>query len=138
MVLTLRKKKFTIIAIAACAAVLATAFVLLAIPIAQEQSGSMLIGLRLYSFEAESLFGASWSNFTYHGVTFGFHIWCLASPAAGEICGNATESNGKRYAFSFWDGPPSPEPRWETWVAPDANEAAQYQQGGLVHLLVAM
>ncbi len=76
MVLTPRKKKLAIIVITVSAAVVATTLLLLALPIEQEQSGYTLIGLRLYSFEAEELFGASWSNFTYQGVTFDFHLWC--------------------------------------------------------------
>jgi hypothetical protein len=124
-----------VVAFGVDAVILVTA---LALPISQEASGYTLVGFQLYSFEAAELFGnASWLNFTYRGVTFEFHLWCLAGPAAGEICGNATEADGHRYSFSVWDGPPTLEPRWETWVSPDAHEAVQYQQGGLAHLLVA-
>jgi hypothetical protein len=117
-----------------------TILVLLTVPIAQEQSGYTLIGFRLYSFEAEHVFGSPWSNFSYRGVTFAFHVWCEVTPAAGEVCGNVTESNGGIFPFSFWDGPPSVEPRWETWVAPDGQAAIQFESlsGGLVHLLVAL
>jgi hypothetical protein len=116
------------------------ALLILTIPIAQERSRSTLIGPRIYSFESESLIGSGdgWQNITYSGVTFGFHVWCgLPSPGGGEICGNASESSGVRYDYSFPDGPPSPNPAWQTWVAPDHHEAVQHRQRGLVHLLVA-
>jgi hypothetical protein len=138
VVLTPHKKKLAIIVIALSAAVVTTTLLLLALPIEQEQSGYTLIGLRLYSFEAEELFGASWSNFTYQGITFDFHLWCEITSGAGKICGNATNPNGHAYAFSFWDGPPTHgSSAWQTWVGPDAHEAVQYQQGGLVHLLAS-
>ena len=114
------------------------ALILLYVPIAEESSGYTEIGARLYSFEAVSLFHqpTSWPNITYRGVTFGFHLWCASTAGAGEICGNATESGGTAYPYSFWDGPPSPFPGWQTWVSPDGHEAVQYRQGGLAHLLV--
>ena len=134
--MTRRRRWLLIVGGAGAAIAVIAILVLLYVPIAQESSGYAAIGLRLYSFESESLFGQSWSNFTYHGVTFEFHLWCLITPAAGEICGNATESGGVRYSYSFMDGPPSPSPSWQTWVAPDGHEAVQYRQGGLAHLLV--
>jgi hypothetical protein len=136
---TPRRKKLVVIAVVLAAVAVVTVLVLLTVPIAQEQSGYTLIGLRLYSFESESLFGsASWLNYSYQGVTFGFHLWCLISSAAGVVCGNATESTGVSYSYSFSDGPPSPNPSWQTWVAPDGHEAVQYLLGGLVHLLVVV
>ncbi len=85
------------------------------------------------------MFGCRWSNLSYRGFTSAFHIWCENASAAGKICGNVTEQNGSSFSFSFWDGPPSPEPRWETWVAPDFSTAIQFEShsGGIVHLLVA-
>jgi len=111
--------------------------VLLAVPISQERSGYTLVGYRLYSFEAESVFGPAWSNYTYRGVTFEFHVWCAITPGGGELCGNVTESNGSTFPFSFWDARLSQGSQWETWVAPDSEVAIQYETGGLAHLLVA-
>lgn len=116
----------------------AASLLTLAFPSSQPSAGSISIGGISYSFESESLFAnASWLNYSYHGVTFGFHLWCLITSAAGVVCGNATESTGITYPYSFSDGPPSPSPSWQTWVAPDDHEAVQYKQGGLVQLLVA-
>jgi hypothetical protein len=93
---------------------------------------------RPYSLVSESLFGnSSWLNYSYRGVTFGFHLWCSVSPGGGEVCGNATESGGTSYRYAFSDGLPQVDPGWQTWVAPDGHEAVQYRMGGLVHLLVA-
>ncbi len=116
-----------------------TTLVLLWVPVSQEPSGYTMIGTQLYSFEAKNVFGSTWSNFSYRGVTFAFHVWCAITPAAGEICGNVSESNGGIFPFEFSDGPPSPQPHWETWVAPDGQSAIQFESlsGGLVHLLVA-
>ncbi len=129
-----RRRLLLVLAIAGVSIVVVT--VVLNVPIAQEASGYQLVGLRLFSFESQSLFGNSWTNYTYRGVTFSFHLWCSAGPAAGEVCGNATESDGGSYAYSFEDG--ITVRGWQTWVSPDSHEAVQYQQGGLVHLLVAV
>lgn len=136
--MTRRRRWLLILGTAGAAVVVVVILLLLYVPIAQEPSGYTAIGLRLYSFEAVSLFDqpTSWPNITYRGVTFGFHLWCLITPAAGKICGNATESGGAAYSYSFWDGPPSPSPGWQTWISPDGHEAVQYRQGGLAHLLV--
>lgn len=133
------RRKRTLVLLAATAGTLAvvTILVLLTVPIAQEQSGYTIVGYRLYSFEAESVFGQAWTNLTYGGITFEFHLWCSTTSGGGRLCGNVTESNGSTFAFSFWDGPPSPETQWETWVAPDSAEAIQYETVGLAHLLVA-
>jgi len=110
----------------------------LTIPIPPGPPGSEFINGTSYTSESESLFGnGSWLNYSYRGVTFGFHLWCLITPGGGEICGNATESTGGSYSYSFWDGPPQVNPAWQTWIAPDSHEAVQYKQGGMVHLLVA-
>ncbi len=133
----IRRRRWFIVLGAGCAGVAAVVvLVLLYVPTVTGSTGYTAIGSRLYSYEAESLFGQAWSNFTYRGVTFGFHLWCLATPAAGEICGKATEPSGTVYSYSFWDGPPSPSPKWQTWVSPDGHEAVQYLPGGLAHLLI--
>lgn len=134
--MTPRRRLFLVLGAAGGAVAVVVILILLYVPIAQESSGYTAIGARLYSFEAESLFGQSWSNFTYRGVTFGFHLWCLITSGGGKICGNATESSGAAHPYSFWDGPPSPSPSWQTWVSPDGHEAVQYRVGGLAHLLV--
>ena len=133
-----RRRLIRIIGVAAAAVAVVVALVLLYVPISQESSGYTAIGLRLYSFETVSLFNlpTSWPNITYRGITFGFHLWCLITPASGKICGNATESGGATYPYSFWDGPPSPSPSWQTWVSPNGHEAVEYRLGGLTRLLV--
>jgi hypothetical protein len=114
------------------------ALVIVVATFSQESTGQIRINGRTYTSESVSLFGgAMWLNYSYRGVTFGFHLWCAVTPAAGVVCGNATESTGVSYPYSFSDGPPSPNPGWQTWVAPDGHEAVQYKEGGLVHLLVA-
>jgi hypothetical protein len=125
-----------VVTVAAIVGVTAS-LLILAFPFSQTPTGQISINGKNYSFESESLFGnAPWLNYSYRGVTFGFHLWCLITPAAGVVCGNATESSGISYHYSFSDGPPSPNPSWQTWVAPDEHEAVQYKLGGLVHLLV--
>ena len=136
--MTRRRRWFLVLGTAGAVVAAVVILVLLYVPIAQESSGYTAIGSRLYSFEAVSLFdqSTSWPNITYRGVTFGFHLWCLFTSGAGKICGNATESGGAVYSYTFWDGPPRPSPNWQTWVAPDGHEAVQHRQGGLAHLLV--
>ena len=97
-----------------------------------------IVGDQIFYSESKSLFGnASWLNYSYRGVTFGFHLWCLVTSAAGKICGNVTEATGVSYPFSLWDGPPQLNPAWQTWISPDGREGVQYLQGGSAHLLVA-
>ena len=133
----LPKKWAGIVIVAAIVGVTAS-LLILAYPFSQASAGNISIDGKNSSFESESLFGnASWLNYSYRGVTFGFHLWRSIGSGAGEVCGNATESTGTSYPYSFSDGPPSPNPPWQTWVAPDGHEAVQYRQGGLVHLLVA-
>ncbi|MCI4331260.1 MAG: hypothetical protein L3K19_05380 [Thermoplasmata archaeon] len=100
----------------------------------------MTLDGRNYLFESESLFGnQSWLNYSFDGVTFGFHLWCgVDGPDVGIVCGNATEGDGAVYDYNFSDGPtPMTNPPWQTWVAPDYQVAVQYREGGMVHLLVA-
>ncbi len=96
--MTRRRRWLLILGAAGAAAAVVGILILLYVPIAQESSGYTGIGLRLYSFEAVSPFDQpiSWPIITYHGATFGFHLWCQITPAAGEICGNATQSGGCR------------------------------------------
>lgn len=136
--MTPRRRIVLVAGTVGAAVALAVALALLYVPLAQDTSGYTAIGFRLYAFEGVSLFGRAWSNYTYRGVTFEFHLWCQITAAAGRICGNATESDGTAHPYSFWDGPPSPSPSWQTWVSPDGHEAVQYRQGGLAHLLVAV
>lgn len=137
MTWTRRKRNVILLTGTGGALVVVATLVLLAVPISQERSGYTLVGYRLYSFEAESVFGPAWSNYTYRGVTFEFHVWCAITPGGGELCGNVTESNGSTFPFSFWDARLSQGSQWETWVAPDSEVAIQYETGGLAHLLVA-
>jgi hypothetical protein len=100
-----------------------------------------VIGNERYSYENVTVFGPSWSNFSYRGVTFGFHVWCgPPTPAGATLCGNATELTGTSYPFSFFEpgGPAIPRP-WVTWISPDGQEGVQFEpdSGGLAHLLVA-
>jgi len=136
---TRRRKILTAILAVVTTAIVVTILVLLWVPNSLVPSGYTMIGSRLYSYETENVFGSTWSNFSYRGVTFAFHVWCATTSAAGELCGNVTESNGGTFPFQFSDGPPSPQPYWETWVAPDDQSAIQFESlsGGLVHLLVA-
>jgi hypothetical protein len=132
-------QKWASVVIVAATIGVTVSLAILVFPLSQESTGQISISGKTYWLESESLFGnASWLNYSYRGVTFGFHLWCLISPAAGVVCGNATESTGISYAYSFSDGPPSSNPSWQTWVAPDGHEGVQYKLGGLVHLLVAV
>jgi len=100
--------------------------------------GTEVVNGRTFAVQSESLFGsASWLNYTFHGVVFGFHLWCATTPAAGTVCGNATEPDGTSYPYAFADGPPQEHPAWQTWIAPDGREGVQYLQGGSARLLVA-
>lgn len=99
-------------------------------------AGVSLVGARYYSYESVSVFGPAWSNYSYQGVTFSFHLWCSIAGDVGWVCGNATEWDRVSYPYAFSDGLPTPSPQWQTWVAPDYHEAVQYLQGGNVHLLV--
>ncbi len=136
-----RRPRRLYLLIAAITLVAVTGLVLLVLflPVQQESSGYTMVGPRLYSYESEELFGANsgWENYSYRGVTFGFHLWCETTPAAGTLCGNATGSDGVAHSYSFSDGSPQiGPPSWEIWVSPNGHEAVEYQQGGLVHLLV--
>ena len=97
-----------------------------------------------YTYENVTIFGPHWSNFTYRGVTFSFTVWCGPVGLGGApICGNASESNGPTYPFSFWENggaPPVGPVPWQKWVAPDGHEAVEFQpdSGGQARLLVAL
>lgn len=135
--MTPRRRRWVFLAVLLAGIGVTVSLVLLTVPIAQESSGYTLVGLRLYSFEAENLFGAPPppTHFVYRGVHFDFVVYCPSTPV-GLICGNVTESGGATFAFTFFEPEVPGAHNWETWVAPDGNEAAQYQPGGLVHLLV--
>jgi hypothetical protein len=116
----------------------AITLVILSISAGQLPLGPPAFNEENYSLESESLFGsASWLNYSFHGVTFGFHLWCSVSVDVGVVCGHATESSGASYAYNFSDGPPGGNPSWATWLAPDDHEAVQYKDGGLVQLFVS-
>jgi hypothetical protein len=138
---TRRKKTIVLLASTIGAVAVVVTLLLLTFPVAEEQSGYTLIGFRLYSFESETVYGQAGSNYSFHEVTFEFHLWCGSiTPGGAELCGNVTESSGARFAFSFFDGGlPGGSHPWLTWVAPDSNEAVEYESnsGGLAHLLVA-
>ncbi|MGA8663736.1 MAG: hypothetical protein WB809_01520 [Thermoplasmata archaeon] len=133
-----RRRNWLVLAGILAAVGIVISLVILFSPLPGGSSGEELVNGKLYSFESESIFGgAAWLNYSYRGVTFGFHLWCLVTPAFGEVCGNATEPSGVSYAYAFSDGPPEFHVTWQTWVAPDAHEAVEYRQGGTIHLLVA-
>ena len=98
----------------------------------------MTLNSRTYAYETEYLFGnQSYLSFPFRGVTFTFHLWCQVSGDTGIVCGNATESDGVTYSYSFSDGLPTlGPPPWQTWGSPDDFEAVEYQQGGHARLLV--
>jgi hypothetical protein len=138
---TSRRTRLVLLTGAAAASLVAIVLVTLSVPLWDVPSGELWIGGHLYSYERESLSGEGngWLNFTYRGVTFGFHMWCgPPSPGGATLCGNATGADGVPHPYSFSDGPPTVGPApWQTWIGPDAHEAVQYQQGGMVRLLVA-
>ena len=79
--MTPKRRKWVVVAAVAAAVGVGVVLVVLSFPIAQEGSGDQLVNGRLYSFEAESLFGGPpWQNYSYLGVTFGFHLWCAIEP----------------------------------------------------------
>ena len=140
MARTPRRKIRLVIAVAVATIVIVTAWVLLTVAIPQVPSGYTMVGNQLYSFESENVFGSPWSNFTYRGVTFEFHVYCSISPGGGELCGNVSESTQSTFPFSIWEAPTGPGPGpWLTWVAPDSHVAIQFasNSNGVVHLLVA-
>ena len=110
-----------------------------------ENAGSPGVGSvnsRSYSSETHELFGSnvpSWDNFSFDGVSFGIHFWCgTPTPAAGQLCGSATEANGLEFSYSFGDGPPQQSPQWQTALSPDGSAGTQYMLGGHLRLLVAV
>lgn len=109
-------------------------------PTPSNSSGTVELNGTTYSYTSESLFGnQSWLNYSYRAVKFGFHLWCQVTVDVGYVCGNATESSGASFHYSFTEGLPvsNQPPPWQTWVAPTGHEAVQYQQGGTARLLVA-
>ncbi|MCI4360535.1 MAG: hypothetical protein L3J91_02430 [Thermoplasmata archaeon] len=114
--------------------------VLLSVPIVQASSGYCLVGLRIYAFESESIFGPSWANVSFRGAEFSFHIWCgTPTPFPSQICGTVTEPGGSAEMFTFFE-PEAPQlnPPWQTWTSPDGTVGAQYHPGGVVQLLVTI
>ena len=108
-------------------------------PSSSPPSGIIEIGGRSYTSVSHSLFGnESWLNYSFRGVTFGFHLWCDITVDTGYVCGQATEPSGATFSYTFTDGLPEPNPPWQTWVSPDSYDAVQYQEGGTVHLLVVL
>ncbi|HZY93006.1 MAG TPA: hypothetical protein VFG07_09600 [Thermoplasmata archaeon] len=108
-------------------------------PPSSPPSGIIQLGGKSYTFVTHSLFGnESWLNYSFQGVTFGFHLWCNITANTGYVCGHATEPSGATFYYTFVDGLPQANPPWQTWVSPDSHEAVQYQEGGAVHLLVAL
>jgi hypothetical protein len=133
------RRRCTILGVIGVAVALSVVLLLLLVPVSQEPAGYTFLGPRLYSYESESLFGpgTGWENFTFRGVTFGFHLWCAIRIDVGTVCGNATGPNGVAHPYDFADGLPRAGPAtWETWVSPDGHEGVEYQDGGQVHLLV--
>src|SRR5580700_1400022 len=103
--MTPKRRRRVLVAVLAAVVGIALVLAVLSLPIAQDSSGYQLLDGRLYAFEAESLFGSSsWRNYSFDGVTFGFHLWCAITPAAGEVCGNATQPDRSARPYAFWDG----------------------------------
>jgi hypothetical protein len=119
------------------AAVLGSLFVLLSVPSTDPALGIQVVDPHAFPSQPEERFGAGdgWLNYTFHGVTFGFHLRCQVGPAAGTICGNATEASGARFPYSFSDDLDS---EVQTWVAPDFHQAVEYQSGGHADLPVGV
>jgi hypothetical protein len=127
--------------VGACLVLVGLAFAVALVPGAPPQVAGQveMVNGSYYDYESQSLFGnQSWLNYSFHGVVFGFHLWCAITVDVGTVCGNATEPSGVSYPYSFQDGLPQTDPPWQTWVAPDGHEAVQYQEGGHVHLLVSV
>ncbi len=103
-------------------------------------SGLVSVNGRWYASETHEHFGSnapSWDNYTFDGVFISIHFWCgTPTPAAGLLCGNATEANGSEFSYSFGDGPPQMNPPWQTTMSPDGSAGAQYMLGGHFRLLV--
>lgn len=101
--------------------------------------GPIVLNGTAFTYESEELFGESngWLNYTYGTVLFEFHLWCGITVDVGYVCGNVTQPNGVRYAFTFADGLPrlGPAP-WQSRVSPDLASAVEYQQGGTARLLI--
>ena len=133
-----RRRRIAIVAAVAGAVAVVVTLVVLSVPMAEVSSGYQMIGPRLFAFESESLFGAAWSNYSFRGVQFEFHLWCSAGPGGGVVCGSAGAPGADSYPYAFTDGPPQVDPSWQTWVSPDGHEAVEYRMGGQVHLLVAV
>ncbi|MCI4329340.1 MAG: hypothetical protein L3K08_02590 [Thermoplasmata archaeon] len=135
-----RRKRWVLLGAVASAVGVVVGLLILFVPLSPESSGYARVGAHLYTYESENLFGVGngWNNYSYRDVTFGFHLWCgPPSPGGAALCGNATGGDGVPHPYTFFDGrAPAGPPPWQTWVAGDAREAVQYQDGGLVHLLV--
>jgi hypothetical protein len=134
-------------AVAVCAvAVLVIALLLAFVLFPPLPNGETKIGSRTYFVENETVFGPAYSNYTFHGVRFSFHVWCsLASAGLGgaQLCGNVTEPSRTSYPFNFTEpggAPPVGSLPWQTWVTPNGSEAVQFEpdSGGQVNLLVAL
>jgi hypothetical protein len=138
-----RPKRYEVAALGAVG-VLVAALLLVFVVFPPLPAGETKLGSRVYYIENETVFGPAYSNYTFHGVHFAFHVWC-SSPGLGgaQVCGNVTEPDGTRYALNFTEpggAPPASPLPWQTWVAPDGSEAVQFEpdSGGQVHLLVAV
>ena len=137
--------RFMVVAAVAIAVVLGSVGLLALLgpsPSTPPPAHSIVVGNERYYYENVTVPEPGWSNFSFFGVTFGFHAWCSAvTPGGVSVCGNATGVNGISYPFAFWEGPPpNPTQPWQTWISPGGHEGVQFESdsGGLLRLLVVM
>jgi hypothetical protein len=90
-----------------------------------------------YYFENVTVKQPGWSNFSFLGVTFGFHAWCgPVTPGGVTVCGNVSPSRGILYPFSLYVGAGNPRP----WFSPTQGEGIIFEpySAGLARLLVEL
>jgi hypothetical protein len=135
-----RRRRWILIGSVVVAIAVTATLALLLLPISQEPSGYQIVGLRLYSFEDETVFGSEgtgWHNYSHRGATFAFQVYCPSIPV-GKICAWVTEPDGSNLSFSFFAAEVPGDSAWESWVAPDGAVASEYHPGGLVRMLVTV
>ena len=137
-------RHLTVAALAAVVTIGTLVLLSLSSPAPSPGANVVVIGNERYSYENVTVFGPSWSNFTYEGMAFSFHVWCgPVTPGGATLCGNVTGPGGAAYPFSFFEpgGPPPTQPKpWVTWISPNGLAGVQFEpdSGGLAHLLVRM
>ncbi len=98
---------------------------------------TMVVENASYYYENVTVKVPGWSNFSFLGVTFGFHAWCGGiTPGGVTVCGNVSPSIGVSYPFSFWVGAGNPAP----WFSSNGSEGIIFEpySGDLARLLVTV